>query len=209
MATERFCGGMTTGFQPSSPIACHPDMSNLPEKGYRTIGTDTQIPWPAQERIVCSRGRKFHVLPGSDALARMIRVQTCEGVTQVDADKLILELLSALTSADQAEAVTTFGNWRTAPLNIGKGPMPLGLDLGSSYFYIRCRARRGGVRRRPSSIIRGSQAQIRITWRGISLNSGLTSAITSSGSAGCAAEKPAAELPVPSEATHGRRARHH
>jgi hypothetical protein len=63
-------------------------MSNLPEKGYRTIGTDTQIPWPAQERIVCSRGRKFHVLPGSDALARMIRVQTCEGVTQVDADKL-------------------------------------------------------------------------------------------------------------------------
>jgi hypothetical protein len=65
-------------------------MSNLPEKGYRTVGIDTQIPWPAQERIVCFRGRKFHLLPGSDALARMIRVQTCEGFTQVAADKLIL-----------------------------------------------------------------------------------------------------------------------
>ncbi len=44
----RFCGGMTTGFEPSSPIACHPDMSNIPAKGYRTIGIDPQIPWPAQ-----------------------------------------------------------------------------------------------------------------------------------------------------------------
>jgi hypothetical protein len=57
-------------------------MSNLPAKGYRIIGIDTQIPWPAQERIVCFRGRKFHFLPGSGALGRMIRVQTCEGFTQ-------------------------------------------------------------------------------------------------------------------------------
>jgi hypothetical protein len=106
-------------------------MYNLPAKGYRTIGIDTQIPWPAQERIVCFRGRKFHLLPGSDALARMIRVQTCEGFTQVDDDKLILELLSALAWAEQAEAVTTFGNWCTAPLNIGKGPMGVGIR-GSS-----------------------------------------------------------------------------
>jgi hypothetical protein len=147
---------MTTGFERSSPIACHPDMSNLPAKGYRTIGIDPQIPWPAQERIVCFRGRKFHLLPGSDALARMIRVQTCEGFTQVDADKLILELLSALAWAEQALAVTTLGNWCTAPLNIGKGPMGVGIR-GSSRRSIceRCsvgqtlaghaRSGRGGV----------------------------------------------------------------
>ena len=35
-----------------------------------TFGIDTQIPWPAQERIVCFRGRKFHLLPGSGAPAR-------------------------------------------------------------------------------------------------------------------------------------------
>ena len=55
--------------------------------------------------IVCFRGRKFHLLPGSGALAHMIRVQTCEGFTHVAADKLILELLSALAWAEQAEAV--------------------------------------------------------------------------------------------------------
>jgi hypothetical protein len=61
----------------------------------------------------------------------MIRVQTCEGFTQVAADKLILELLSALAWAEQAEAVTTFGNWCTAPLNIGKGPMGV---IGDGHF---------------------------------------------------------------------------
>ena len=61
----------------------------------------------------------------------MIRVQTCEGFTQVDADKLILELLSALAWAEQAEAVTTFGNWCTAPLNIGNGPMGV---IGDGHF---------------------------------------------------------------------------
>jgi hypothetical protein len=44
---------------------------------------------------------------------------------------LILELLSALAWAEQAEAVTTFGNWCTAPLNIGKGPMGV---IGDGHF---------------------------------------------------------------------------
>jgi hypothetical protein len=107
-------------------------MSTLPAKGYRTVGIDTQIPWPAQERIVYFRGRKFHLLPGSDTLSRMIRVETDVGFTQVDADKLILELLSAFAWAEQAEAVTTFGNWSTAPLNIGKGPMGI---IGDGHFH--------------------------------------------------------------------------
>jgi hypothetical protein len=52
----------------------------------------------------------------------MIRAETATDFTQVDADKLILELLSALAWAGQAEAVTTDGIWCTVPLNIGKGP---------------------------------------------------------------------------------------
>src|SRR5262249_49515501 len=98
-------------------------MSNIPAKGYRTVGIETQITRPAKERIVNFRGHEFHLLPGSEKLARMIRVETTESFTQVDADKLILQLLSALAWAEQAEAVTTFGNWSTAPLNIGKEPM--------------------------------------------------------------------------------------
>lgn len=98
-------------------------MSNLRAKGYRTVGVNTQIPWPAKERIINFRGHEFRLLPGSDTLARMIRVETCEGFTQVEADKLILELLSVLAWAQQTDAVTTFGNWCTAPLNIGIGPM--------------------------------------------------------------------------------------
>jgi hypothetical protein len=54
-------------------------MSNLPAKGYRTVGIDTQIPWPAKEQIVVFRGHEFHLLPGSETLARMIRVKTYEG----------------------------------------------------------------------------------------------------------------------------------
>jgi hypothetical protein len=106
-------------------------MSNLPAKGYRTVGIDTQIPWPAKEQLVHFRGREFHLLPGSGTLACMIRVQTCEGFTQVEADKLNLELLSALAWMEQAQAVTTFGNWCTAPLNIGKGPMGI---VGDGHF---------------------------------------------------------------------------
>lgn len=109
-------------------------MSNVPAKGYRTVGIDTQIPWPAKERVVTFRGREFHLLPGSDNLARMIRVETGVGFAQVDADKLILELLSALAWAEQAEAVTTFGNWCTAPLNIGKGPMGMIGDGNFDYL---------------------------------------------------------------------------
>ncbi len=100
-------------------------------KGYRTIGIETQIPWPAKEHVVTFRGREFQLLPGSDNLSRMIRVQTEMGFTQVDADKLILELLSALAWAEQAEAVTTFGNWCSAPLNIGKEPMGM---IGAGHF---------------------------------------------------------------------------
>ena len=107
-------------------------MSNKTElKGYRTVGIDTQIPWPAKEQVVTFRGREFQLLPGSDTLSRMIRVKTETGFTQVDADKLILELLSALAWAEQAKAVTTFGNWCTAPLNIGKGPMGM---IGAGHF---------------------------------------------------------------------------
>lgn len=106
-------------------------MANLPARSYRTVGIDTQIPWPAKERIIHFRGHEFHLLPGSDTLARMVQVATCEGFTQVEADKLILELLSGLAWAEQAEAVTTFGNWCTAPLNIGKGPMGV---IGDGHF---------------------------------------------------------------------------
>lgn len=107
-------------------------MSNKTElKGYRTVGIDTQIPWPAKEQVVTFRGREFHLLPGSDTLSRMIRVKTETGFTQVDADKLILELLSSLAWAEQAEAVPTSGNWCTAPLNIGKGPTRM---IGGGHF---------------------------------------------------------------------------
>lgn len=109
-------------------------MSNLPAAGYRTVGIDTQIPWPDKERVVTFRWREFHLLPGSDELARMIRVKTGVGFDQVDADKLIFELLSALAWAEQAEAVTTIGNWCTAPLNIGKGPM--GMIGDGSFDYV-------------------------------------------------------------------------
>lgn len=98
-------------------------MSSLPAKGFRTIGIDTQIPWPAKAQVIRFRGRELHLLPGSDELARMIRVETATGFTQVDADKLVLEFLSALAWAEQSGAVTAFGNWCTAPLNIGKGPV--------------------------------------------------------------------------------------
>lgn len=103
----------------------------LPAKGYRTVAIDTQIPWPATERVINFRGREVHLLPGSDTLSRMVRVKTSTDFTQLDADKLILEFLSALAWAEQAEAVTTFGNWCTAPLNLGKGPVAV---IGDGHF---------------------------------------------------------------------------
>ena len=106
-------------------------MSTLPAKGYRTVGIETQIAWPAQERVVVFRGREFQLLPGSDTLSRMIRVKTEAGFTQFEADKLVLELLSALSWAEQASAKTTFGSWATGPMNIGKGPTGM---VGAGHF---------------------------------------------------------------------------
>ena len=76
-------------------------MSTLPAKGYRTTGIDTAIPWPSKEVVIDFRGRKFHLLPETESTARMIRVETGPDFTQVDADKLILELLSALAWVEQ------------------------------------------------------------------------------------------------------------
>lgn len=104
---------------------------SLPAKGYRTVGIETRIAWPAQERVVVFRGREFQLLPGSDKLSRMIRVKTETGFTQIDADKLIFELLSALAWAEQGGAETTFGSWGTVPINIGKGPMGM---IGAGHF---------------------------------------------------------------------------
>ena len=77
-------------------------------------------------RNTAGRYADFHA-----RLVRMIRVETSEGFTQVEADKLIFELLSALAWAEQAVAVTTFGNWCTAPLNVGKGPIGI---IGDGHF---------------------------------------------------------------------------
>lgn len=106
-------------------------MSTLSTNGYRTVSIDTRIPWPAVEQVLTFQGREFHLLPGSDTITRMIRVKTEPGFTQVDADKLILELLSALAWAEQGGAGTTAGNWCTVPLNIGKGPVGM---IGAGHF---------------------------------------------------------------------------
>jgi len=97
-------------------------MSILPDKGYCTTGIDTTIPWPSKEVVIAFRGRKLHLLPETDSVSRMIRVETSTGFTRNDADKLMLEFLSALAWAKQRGIVPTFGNWCTAPLAIGKGP---------------------------------------------------------------------------------------
>ncbi|MGD0381954.1 MAG: methylamine utilization protein MauJ [Thermoguttaceae bacterium] len=52
----------------------------------------------------------------------MVRVETFAGFTRNDADKLMLEFLSALAWSEQGGVVPTFGNWCTAPLAVGKGP---------------------------------------------------------------------------------------
>src|SRR5438270_12934956 len=96
-------------------------MSTSPTTRYRTVSIDTEIPWPTKEVVIDFRGRKFHLLPETDSLSRMIRVETDTGFTQVDADKLILELLSALAWAEQTGAVLTFGTWATSPPARRKG----------------------------------------------------------------------------------------
>jgi len=97
-------------------------MSTLPDKGYCTTGIDTDIPWPSKEVAIDFRGRKFHLLPETDSVSRMVRVETSTGFTRNDADKLMLEFLSALAWAEQGGIVPMFGNWCTAPLAVGKGP---------------------------------------------------------------------------------------
>jgi hypothetical protein len=60
----------------------------LPAKGFRTVAIDTQIPWPTQTQILTFRGREFHLLPETEQVSRMIRVQTSEDLTQAEADKI-------------------------------------------------------------------------------------------------------------------------
>lgn len=109
-------------------------MSTLPAKGFLTVGIDTSIRWPAEAQVIRFRGRELHLLPGSEELACMIRVETATGFTQADANKLILEFLSALAWAKQRGAVATFGSWCTSPLNIGKGPGGVIGILGDGHF---------------------------------------------------------------------------
>lgn len=97
-------------------------MSTLPDKGYYTTGIDADIPWPSQEVIIEFHGQEFHLLPETDDLSRMIRVETSTRFTRDDAHRLVLEFLSALAWAEQYGVVPTFGNWCTAPLAVGKGP---------------------------------------------------------------------------------------
>lgn len=106
-------------------------MFTSPDKGYLTVGVTTQFAWPAKERVVVFREREFQLLPGSDTLSPMIQVKTEPGFTQLDAYKLILELLSALAWAEQGGAETTSGSWGSVPINIGKGPTGM---TGEGYF---------------------------------------------------------------------------
>ncbi len=98
------------------------DMSTLPSEGYRTIAVETEIPWPNVPTTVSFCEQELQLLPDSDDTARMIRVKTTAELTSIDADKLILEFLSAIAWSDQRGAATTLGNWCTVPLDIGKGP---------------------------------------------------------------------------------------
>ena len=94
----------------------------LPAKGFLTLGINTAILWPSQEKVIDFRGQRLHLLPATDKLQRMIRAETTRNFTRKDADRLILEFLSALAWAEQRGIVPTFGTWCTAPLDIGKEP---------------------------------------------------------------------------------------
>ncbi len=109
-------------------------MSALPDKGYCTTGIDTDIPWPSKEVVIDFRGRKFHLLPETDSVSRMVRVETSTGFARSDADKLTLEFLSALAWAEHGGIAPTFGNWCTAPLPVGKGPS--GCIFDGSFDYL-------------------------------------------------------------------------
>ena len=109
-------------------------MSTLPDKGYCTTGIDTGIPWPSKEVVIDFRGREVHLLPETDTLSRMVRVETSAGFSRTDAHKLVLEFLSALAWAEQGGVVPTFGNWCTAPLAVGKGPS--GCVFNGTFDYL-------------------------------------------------------------------------
>ncbi len=107
-----------------------PHMSTLPSEGYRTVAVETEIPWPSSPRTISFHGRDLQLLPESDDTARMIRIKTATDFTVTDADKIILEFLSAIAWWEQSGATATFANWCTAPLNIGKGPRGVTGDGG-------------------------------------------------------------------------------
>ena len=109
-------------------------MSTLPDKGYFTTGINTDIPWPIKEVAIDFCGHKFHLLPETESASRMVRVETSAGFTCSDAYKLVLEFLSALAWAEQYGVVPTFGNWSTAPLAVGNGPMGCVFDGIFHYF---------------------------------------------------------------------------
>ena len=64
---------------------------------FRTLAIETDMAWPDRERTIVFRGHTFQLLPSSTTRERMIRVQTTPDFLQVDADRLIGELLSALS----------------------------------------------------------------------------------------------------------------
>lgn len=121
-------------------VYCSDYLSALPEdnvmpaqlaRGYRTVGIATQVPWPSKEVVIDFRGQKFHLLPQTDKVSRMVRVETGPDFTQADADELLSEFLSAMAWAEQADVAVTLGNWSTVPLDIGKGPVGM---IGSGRF---------------------------------------------------------------------------
>lgn len=96
-----------------------------------TVGIDTQIPWPDEERVVKFEGKEFLFLPQTDRLQRAVRVKLGPGFPKSAADRMILELLSALAWAEESGADTTFWTWGTIPINVGKGPFGM---IGSGRF---------------------------------------------------------------------------
>ena len=117
---------MTTGFEPSSPIACNPDMFNLPEKGYRTFGIDPQIPWPAQERSICERCSVGSNTGGP----RAVRTRRCSSRTSICRDGVRTHARRCLSAGydrtgnwDLAQTCRHSTDWLRAPLE-GPPPMP-------------------------------------------------------------------------------------
>ena len=109
-------------------------MPHAQMKGYYTVGIDTQVPWPRREAEVAFGGRNLRLLPATDTSAPMVRVETAPGFNQTDAQKLVLELLSALAWAEQASASTTYGVWATGPVGVGNGRV--GIIGDGHYDYV-------------------------------------------------------------------------